>query len=160
MLVRPPRPLGVEIVTDVVDCKEVVLTEDLAPLLERVLSKRLQVWEANGGTALGGVGPITQLAEESGILERRIFGILHGEQVAIDLDIADRLLLACGMFVELELPDSIYRADEIRKATAEQTEMIWSFARQRGIAIPARGTSQRRQFGAQMRRLAHREKAA
>src|SRR5690348_16647648 len=129
-----------------IEYREVVLVEDLAPLVQRVLDKRQRVYDEENSTMEGRqlIWPVAELAQESGVPERRIYAILKGETAAVDLDVADRLLLACGMFVELELPDAIHPADEVREATMEQASMMPDYARRRGLTIPAQGTSARR----------------
>lgn len=145
-----------------VEYREVVLTEDLAPLLQRVLDKRQRVYDEENSSCEGRqlIGPVAALSEESKVPERRIYSILKGETAAVDLDVADRLLLACGMFVELELPEAIHPADVVREATMEQAAMIPAWAKARGIPIPPHGTSARRSFGGVARRIAKKERTA
>lgn len=142
--------------------KEVVLVEDLAPLIQRVIDKRQRVYDEENSSMDGRqlIGPVAALALESNVAERRIYAILKGEAAAVDLDIADRLLLACGLFVELELEHAIFPAEEVRQATAVQTSMLPAWAKARGIAVPAIGSPRRRDFGQQIRKRAAAEKKA
>ena len=134
---------------------EVLLQEDFAPVLARELRKldrQLAMDETNPNKRAGAMEVI---AARSGVPVRRLYGYLHGENTFVDLDIADRLLLAVDKYVELEFAESdFYTQSVVRAATLMQTEMMDTWCRHRGWVMPAKGTQERRTIPGRIRRAA------
>ena len=134
---------------------EVLLQEDFAPVLARELRKldrQLAMDETNLNKR---AGAMEVLSARSGVPCRRIYGYLHGENTFVDLDIADRLLLAFDKYVEFEFEESdFYPESVVRQAALEQTQMMDAWCRHRGWVMPATQTKERRTIPGKIRRTA------
>jgi hypothetical protein len=78
-------------------CKEVVLAHVLVPVLIEWINeqpKREQNGMANDQKMILG-----QLAYAAKVPPRRLYGLLHGEDISLNLDTADRLMEAIGLHV-------------------------------------------------------------
>ena len=78
--------------------REAVMASQLRPLLRRWIEQREQAEAFLYGEPKQGVGR-NELADASGIGARRLYGIINGEQTYVDLDAADRLLMAMGLHI-------------------------------------------------------------
>jgi len=136
---------------------EVLLQEDFAPVLQAAL-ERLDRQLASVENPAQRAGAMEVISARSGVPCRRIYGYLHGENTFVDLDIADRLLMAVDLYVELVFPESaFYTASVVRKAALEQTEMMDAWCRHRGWVMPAMGSQERRTIPGKIRRTAWKE---
>lgn len=68
---------------------------DCKPLIE-LLVKELRLEEGTAGNQHNSKG-LQRLAESSGVAQRRIYGLLHGEYEQVALSTADRLLTTLGL---------------------------------------------------------------
>lgn len=145
--------------------REVVLVADLAPIITEWLAEQQRIHEREWGTKLAvdkgaawqgsetnnfvrGCGPISRLCFESGLPERRIWGITRGEQASVSLDVADRVMMAMDKHVS-DLPVHDYY--EVKEAVTMQTELIRQVVRCSGGYI-ALGKQSRTEFP-RLRRL-------
>lgn len=135
-----PEPIPAE--------RDVVLTEDLAPALNRWLQKALashrRTWGANdsvkpswsdGHTAhTQPFTPLARLALETGIDARRIYGVINQEFASMGLDQADTLLLGIDETVS---SFDTYKSRDVTAAVKEQNELLRNIARANGQYVPA-----------------------
>lgn len=122
---------------EVYESQEAVLAEDLAPILKEEIERLGAVLSADSyGAAKEYTGALEVIAERSGILGRRIYGVVRGEVDAVELDTADRLLLAVGRHIsEVQI---VLRKD-VKAVQGERTDLIRTVARCRGMHVPAKG---------------------
>lgn len=123
--------------------QEVVLMSYLRPILRERLAA-LQALHADdeaymriGQEEVRPIGAVASIALTSGIPDNSIRRLLRDEHIEyIDLDQADRLCLAFGLFIEIELPEEAFvnKMDAIR-ASREQSSMFRLIARCRGMVL-------------------------
>lgn len=135
---------------------EVVLSEDLVPLIKPEMDRMQRRFEQENSSARNGsqsvMGPLAYISEQAGLDPRAVYRILTGESSFVDLDVADRLCLAVGKFVELELDDDcFYLKRDALKAAVEQTTFLRYIARSKGVFVPTEKKA-RRAWPAQYRR--------
>lgn len=143
--------------------REVVITEDIAAVLLPVLSKQQREWEQVAlGTNNPPIAPLARIAAESGVMERRIYGILNGETLFTDLDITDRLLMAAGITMAMEMPESAFiTTQDANELTIEHSALMKNIARARGDYVPPSGSKAMRHWpGPYRRRLFQEQKRA
>ena len=102
--------IGVVIESD----SEVVLVRDLAPLVRAEVEKRKRVWENEWrGSACdhNPIGPVERIEFESGVPMRAIYRVTSEESIHVDVDVADRLLMAVDRHI-WEVP--VYKKSEVR----------------------------------------------
>ena len=141
--------------------REVVLAEELKLLVEPILAQQEAAYKsrAEGQNHCPG-GPLSLLAMHSGVPERSIFRILKGESVTVDLDLADRILMALDLNLTLDLPaGAIVPQREATNAVLEQTELLKAIARRRGDYVPPAGSKAMRTWAGPYRRKLEREAA-
>lgn len=127
--------------------REVVLTEDIGPVIQAWAERQSRTFAAEWGKPLtwnhakGGYidayvspfPPLARLAQEAEIDARDIYSIIKQERVCIDFFKADRILHAIDESVH---HFQTYPATEVHSATMEQTAIIRNLARARGDYIP------------------------
>jgi hypothetical protein len=142
---------------------EVVLAEELIPVVRRELERRTKLWNEQVGQVggeLAQLSPLTLLAAHSGISERSIWRILNGDSAVVDLILADSLVQALDLTWGIEVPESaIVSQREARNAVQLQTELLKSVARQRGEYVPPAGSKAMRTWAGPQRRKHYREAA-
>jgi hypothetical protein len=143
-----------------IPAREVVLADDLIPIVRRELDERTRLWneQAARGPQLAQLSPLTILAADSGVPERSIWRILNGDTACVDLALADRILMSLDLNISLTLPpEAFVPMSEARLATQEQTELMKTIARRRGEYVPPAGSKAMRTWSGPMRRKLSRE---
>ena len=123
--------------------QEVVLMAYLRPILRERLARLQELHkddDAHNPFDAGHVklvGVVEQLALNSGIAAGSIRRAIRDEHIEyVDLDYADRLCLAFGLFIEVELPEEAFANKlEVIRANREQTSMYRLIARCRGMVL-------------------------
>ena len=137
--------------------REVVIGDDFAAFLQPLIDQMQKTLTNPEDERTTGLGALEIISGRSGVPQRTIYRILKGESESVDLDIADRILLALGRYVEIELADSIITQYEATVATRIQLEMMEHWCRDRGLLMPPVGSKERRVFPGKVRRMARAE---
>lgn len=134
---------------------EVVLVEDLAPIINEEMQKREMTWRREWKSdhpyfttnvtrrnefgdkplqdGIRACSPLERLAFEAGLPDRTVRRILTGESAYVCLDFADKLLMA----VDRGLWEvTIYKKQEVNEATVEQSALIRLLSKSWGEFIP------------------------
>lgn len=138
---------------------EVVLTEDLLPLILPVIRKREVLWYQNasahthqGSNGMVPMGVRTQIAFETKMDERQLYRILSGETASVDLIDADALLQACNLHINFV---DVYTRSEVKRATQERAEILRWICKANGIYCPPKGCRRAVGEAARLRILRH-----
>lgn len=128
--------------------REVVLTEDLAPVLHKWLTRSLAAhrgewasdsthekrkWGDGHTSHCHPFTPLARLALETGIDARRIYGVINQEFASMSLHQADVLLM--GIDETISAFDT-YPSREVTAAVKEQGAILRNVARANGQYIP------------------------
>ena len=131
---------------------EVVLVEDLAPIINEELVRRTAIFErewkrvvsdtnrmifgdkpSDPGSGILPVTPIQSICNEARTNDRTLRRITHREASYVPLDLADRILMAIDRDLwEVE----VYKGTDVRRAVTVQTEILREIAPKHGIVIP------------------------
>ena len=126
---------------------EVVLVEDLAPIIQRLIDE----WNSS----IEPPAAMTFLQELSGVPTRLINRILSYESATVSLATADKVLTALDTpltYLEQIGDLTVYRRNDLNEALREQVEIMMMFAHWRGMEVPAPGTKERRTWAEKTRR--------
>jgi len=125
---------------------EVVLGEDLAPIIQRMIDEDRKLVDTDAYYGDGQpIGLTSRMELNHGINPRVLYRVLGGESATVTLALADRILSAMDLCISdetLDLP--IYRRSETMWAVKMQTEMMMQRARSMGEYIPPVGHPHRR----------------
>lgn len=138
---EPPGREGMTVIES-----EVVLVEEIRPILLDEIERRTDKWRRewgmdpntsvwasySAGDACPPCGPVEKICFEAGIEMRALYRIQSGESTYVDMDVADRVLNA----VDRGLWEvTIYKKSEVLPAAKEQAKMLTAEMRRRGIPV-------------------------